>query len=256
VLERWKLDVTVAPDVEDAAHAAVGGRVSRPALVRAFLVHLLTASGAALGLLALIAAVDGRWSLMCVWFGLALIVDGIDGTFARRLKVAERLPRWSGETLDLVVDFVTYSFVPGYAIATSGLLPGIVALPAGVVVVMTSGLYFADRHMKMSGNYFRGFPALWNIAAFYLLLLRPDPWINAAAVAALAALSFAPFPFVHPVRVRRLRVVNVALLVVWSVLAIVALDHDLAPGFWVSVALVAIGVYFLGVGLVPRLVAD
>jgi phosphatidylcholine synthase len=239
------------PDLEDAAHATVAGPVSRPALVRAFLVHLLTASGAALGLLALVAAVDGRWALMCAWFGLALIVDGIDGTFARRLKVAERLPRWSGETLDLVVDFVTYSFVPAYAIATAGLLPGIVALPAGVVIVMTSGLYFADRRMKMSGNYFRGFPALWNIAAFYLLLLRLDPWINAAVVATLAALSFAPFRFIHPVRVRRLRAVNIVLLVVWSVLSIVALDRDLAPEVWVSTGLVAIGLYVLGVGLLP-----
>jgi len=239
------------PDLEDAAHATVAGPVSRPALVRAFLVHLLTASGAALGLLALVAAVDGRWALMCAWFGLALIVDGIDGTFARRLKVAERLPRWSGETLDLVVDFVTYSFVPAYAIATAGLLPGIVALPTGVVIVMTSGLYFADRRMKMSGNYFRGFPALWNIAAFYLLLLRLDPWINAAVVATLAALSFAPFRFIHPVRVRRLRAVNIVLLVVWSVLSIVALDRDLAPEVWVSTGLVAIGLYVLGVGLLP-----
>jgi len=239
------------PDLEDAAHATVAGPVSRPALVRAFLVHLLTASGAALGLLALVAAVDGRWALMCAWFGLALIVDGIDGTFARRLKVAERLPRWSGETLDLVVDFVTYSFVPAYAIATAGLLPGIVALPAGVVIVMTSGLYFADRRMKMSGNYFRGFPALWNIAAFYPRLLRLDPWINAAVVATLAALSFAPFRFIHPVRVRRLRAVNIVLLVVWSVLSIVALDRDLAPEVWVSTGLVAIGLYVLGVGLLP-----
>jgi phosphatidylcholine synthase len=244
----------MATDPEDRAHAAVAavaGHASRSALVRAFLVHLLTASGAALGLLALVAAVDGRWSVMCAWFGLALIVDGIDGTFARRLKVAERLPRWSGETLDLVVDFVTYSFVPAYAIAASGLLPGSVALPAGVVIVMTSGLYFADRRMKMAGNYFRGFPALWNIAAFYLLLLRLDPWVNAAVVAALAALSFAPFRFIHPLRVRRWRAANVVLLVVWSVLGIVALDHDLAPGPLVSAGLVAIGLYVLGAGLLP-----
>lgn len=229
---------------------------ARSALARAFLVHLLTASGAALGLLALVAAVDGQWSLMFVWLGLALIVDGIDGTFARRLKVAERLPRWSGETLDLVVDFITYSFVPAYAIAMSGLIPDILALPAGAVIVVTSGLYFADRRMKMSGDYFRGFPALWNIAAFYLLLLRLDPWINAAVVAVLAALSFAPFPFIHPVRVRRLRVVNIVLLIAWAVLAIVALDRYLVPGFWVSAALVAIGLYFLGVGLLRRPVSE
>jgi phosphatidylcholine synthase len=172
---------------------------------RAFSVHVFTASGAALGFLALIAAVAAQWSLMFAWLGLALIVDAVDGTFARRLKVAERLPRWSGDTLDLVVDFVTYVFVPAYAIVSSGLMPTWLALPAGVVIVVTSGLYFADRRMKMLDNYFRGFPALWNLAAFYLLLLRPDPWTSAAVVAILAALSFVPFPFVHPVRVARLR---------------------------------------------------
>src|SRR6202023_873205 len=110
--------------------------------------------------------------------------------------------------------------------------------PAGVVIVMTSGLYFADRRMKMSDNYFRGFPAVWNLAAFYLLVLRLNPWISAAAVAVLAVLSFVPLPFVHPVRVRHLRVVNVALLCAWSVLAIITLDRALAPGFWVSTGLV------------------
>src|SRR5215471_12686262 len=92
---------------------------------RSFVIHILTASGAALALLALIAAVDRAWSAMFLWLGLALIVDGIDGPLARRFDVARTLPRWSGDTLDLVVDFVTYVFVPAYAISHSGLLPGL-----------------------------------------------------------------------------------------------------------------------------------
>jgi phosphatidylcholine synthase len=228
--------------------------IGLPRLVRAraFSVHVFTASGAALGFLALIAAVAAQWSLMFAWLGLALIVDAVDGTFARRLKVAERLPRWSGDTLDLVVDFVTYVFVPAYAIVSSGLMPTWLALPAGVVIVVTSGLYFADRRMKMLDNYFRGFPALWNLAAFYLLLLRPDPWTSAAVVAILAALSFVPFPFVHPVRVARLRRLSLVLVVVWSALAAIALIRDLAPGPLVTSALCAVALYFLGVGLFRR----
>ena len=89
----------------------------------AFLVHIFTALGAALGLLALIAAVRDEWAMMFLWLGLALLVDGIDGTFARALHVAERVPRWSGETLDLVIDFITYVFVPAYAIVGSGIMP-------------------------------------------------------------------------------------------------------------------------------------
>ena len=125
---------------------------------------MLTASGAALALLALILATGGQWAAMFFCLGLALIVDGIDGPLARAFKVAEVLPRWSGETLDIVVDFVTYVFVPAYAIAGSGLLPPALALPAGIVVVITGAIYFADRDMKTHDNFFRGFPVLWNLA--------------------------------------------------------------------------------------------
>src|SRR5215467_4356868 len=149
---------------------------------RAFAVHVFTAAGAALALAALIYAVRAQWAGMFLCLGIALIVDGVDGTIARWLKVAEVLPRWSGDVLDLVVDFVTYVFVPAYAIAAGGLLPEPLGLPAGIVVVVTGALYFADRDMKTEDNYFRGFPTLWNAAAFYLFILRPNPWLAAAIV--------------------------------------------------------------------------
>src|SRR6266702_4571068 len=197
------------------------GAPSLPPLAsaRAFAVHVFTASGAALALAALIAAVERYWALMFLCLGAALIVDGIDGTIARKLKVAQILPRWSGDVLDLVVDFVTYVFVPAFAIAASGLLWPPAAVPAGIVIVVTGALYFADRRMKTADNYFRGFPALWNLVAFYLFLLKPDPWISAASVAVLAGLTFVPFPFVHPVRVAQLRTLNLAVIGLWSVLA-------------------------------------
>jgi phosphatidylcholine synthase len=219
---------------------------------RGFAIHLLTASGAALAFLALLAAVDRAWPAMFLWLGLALIVDGIDGPLARRFQVGVALPRWSGDTLDLVVDFVTYVFVPAYAIANSGLLPGLLAPLAGVVIVVTSALYFADRHMKMPGHYFRGFPALWNAAAFYLLLLRPPSWLAAAGVTILAIATFLPFPFIHPVRVARLRTFNIALLVVWAVLALITLARDMAPGPWITTALCAIAVYVISAGVLRR----
>src|SRR6202035_2203632 len=173
----------------------------------AFAVHLFTASGAACALLALLAAVRGAWPLMFAWLGIAAAIDGIDGSIARRLRVAELLPRWSGEVLDLVVDILTYVFVPAYAITVSGLLPDVTAIPLGLIIVVTGSVYFADRLMKTSDYYFRGFPALWNIAAFYLFLLKPSPWLAASTVASLAILTFAPVHFIHPFRVSRLRFV-------------------------------------------------
>src|SRR5271154_4135802 len=92
-------------------------------LAAAFAVHVFTACGAACALLALIAAAGAEWTRMFLWLGVAVIIDGIDGPVARHLGVAELLPRWSGDTLDFVVDFTTYVFVPAYAMAVSGLLP-------------------------------------------------------------------------------------------------------------------------------------
>jgi phosphatidylcholine synthase len=220
--------------------------------VRAFAVHVLTATGAALALAALVYAVRGQWAAMFVCLGVALIVDGIDGTIARYAKVAEVLPRWSGDVLDLVVDFVTYVFVPAYAITAGGLLPEALALPAGIIIVVTGALYFADRQMKTADNYFRGFPTLWNAAAFYLFLLKPAPLLAAAIIAALAVATFLPFKFLHPMRVTRLRAVTLAALALWSLLALIAILRDMDPGPWVAGGLVVTALYFVGVGLTEK----
>jgi phosphatidylcholine synthase len=218
----------------------------------AFGVHVLTASGTALCLLALIAAIDGQWSLMFTWLGLALIIDGIDGSFARLLHVSELLPRWSGDTLDLVVDFLNYVFVPAYAIVSGRLLPPAVAIPAGIAILLTSALYFADRRMKTKDNYFRGFPALWNFVAFYLFLLRPPPWLSVVAIAVLSILTFVPYPFIHPIRVLRFRALNIAMVVVWAALAAFTVIHNMMPGPLVSGCLSALAVWFVASGLLRR----
>jgi phosphatidylcholine synthase len=218
----------------------------------AFAVHIFTACGAACALLALIAAASTDWPKMFVWLGIALIIDGVDGTFARRLHTAELLPRWSGDVLDLVVDILTYVFVPAYAIASSGLLPQVLAIPLGALIVVTGSLYFADRQMKTSDYYFRGFPALWNVAAFYLFLLELPPWLGAVAVVALAALTFVPFHVVHPLRISHLRAITVAALMAWALLAVIAVADGLAPGFWTVAALCVLAIYFVGIGFLRR----
>lgn len=219
------------------------------ARVRAFTVHVFTATGAALALLALILATGGHWSGMFFCLGMALVVDGFDGPMARAFEVEKLLPRWSGDTLDLVVDYTTYVFVPAFAIAASGLLPHALAIPAAIVVVITGALYFADRDMKTDDNYFRGFPAVWNLAAFYLYLLEPPEWAAAVSIIVLAGLSFAPIKFLHPLRVQRWRAINVALVVAWAVLALIAVIQDLSPGLYVKLPLCLIAVYFFLIGL-------
>lgn len=229
----------------ETTHSRTGtGRV-----LAALAVHLLTASGALLGLLALLAAGEGRFTLMFVWLGLALIVDGVDGILARRFRVAAVVPRYSGEVLDLVVDYTTYVLVPAYALVVSGLLPEGWRILAGAAICISAALYFADREMKTGEFGFRGFPGVWNGVAFYLFLFAPNPWISLAAVLVLAAASFAPLVFIHPFRSARRRPLTLVMLTAWSVLAALALWHSLEPPGWVLWGLAASGLYFCLAGL-------
>lgn len=215
----------------------------------AFAVHVLTASGVGLGLLALMAAHERRFTAMFLWLGIALFVDGIDGPLARRLQVKEVLPHWSGDTLDLVVDYLNYVMVPAYALMLSGLIPAPLSYVAGVAIAVTSALYFADMRMKTEDSFFRGFPAVWNVVVFYLLIGRPSGELTFGVVATLCALTFIPIPFLHPFRVERFRYLTVAVLTIWVALAATALAYDLSPPSAVWLALLLIAVYFLVAGL-------
>ena len=219
-----------------------------------FCVHIFTALGAGVALLAMLEAVREHWANMFGWLGVALIIDAIDGPLARKLDVVRRQPNWSGETLDLVVDFVAYVFVPAYAITASGLLLPVAAPVLGIGIVISSALYFADRRMKVSDNHFRGFPALWNAVAFYLFVLRLPPALSTLAVAALIVLTFAPFHVLHPLRVVRLRWLTLWLLASWAVLAIYTLACDFDVGAPVIAGLCAIAVYIVGSDSVIRLI--
>ena len=217
--------------------------------VLAFCVHLFTASGAVAGFLALMAAIRNDWPMMFAWLAVAFLIDAIDGTFARKFRVAEVLPRWSGEVLDLVVDFLNYVVVPAFAIVAGGFMRPAFALAAAAAIVVSSAIYFADRRMKTDDDYFRGFPATWNLVAFYFFLLRPGETAALAAIAILVVCTFLPFVFVHPMRVRQFRSLNIALCTAWGVLAVIALVRDFALPSWVVYALVVIAIYFLVAGL-------
>jgi phosphatidylcholine synthase len=215
----------------------------------AFAVHILTATGVGFGLLALLAAHERRFTAMFLWLGIALFVDGIDGPLARRLRVKEVLPHWSGETLDLVVDFLNYVVVPTYALVLSGIIPAPFSYAAGAAIAVTSALYFADTRMKTEDAFFRGFPTAWNVVVFYLLIGKPSPEIALGIVGVLCIMTFIPVPFLHPFRVKRLRYLTLALLAAWAALALTALAYDLSPPRAVWLALLVIAVYFLGAGI-------
>src|SRR3954469_20023602 len=236
----------------DQTAEPVSAPASRRMRLAAFGVHLFTAMGAGLALIAMLEAVREHWASMFGWLGVALIVDAIDGPVARKLDVVRLQPDWSGEVLDLVVDFVTYVFVPAYAITASGLLLPLAAPLLGIGVVVSGALYFADKRMKASDNHFRGFPALWNAVAFYLFLLHLPPVLSTLGITILIVLTFAPFHVLHPIRVVRLRWLTLWLLAAWAGLAIYTLACDFNVGVPITAGLCFIAAYISGSDAVIR----
>jgi len=220
-----------------------------------FAIHVLTASGAALGLLAVLAAFEGDWSAAFIWLGLALLVDGVDGPIARRFKIQERLPKWDGAAMDVVIDYATYVFVPAIVIAEAMELPPMLGAALGVVITVTSALYYADTRMKQPDYSFRGFPVVWNMAVFVLFTFLPPPEVTTAVVLILAILTFMPVNFVHPIRVEKWRNVTLAVMAVWLIAGFWLLATDFTAPDFVKLILLAASLYLLCVSGVQQLLA-
>jgi phosphatidylcholine synthase len=214
----------------------------------AYGVHVFTALGAALGFLALEAVIQGNLTLAFWWLGAALVVDAADGPMARRLNVSETASRYDGATLDLVVDFITYVFVPAAMLFRPEVMGQPWGLAGGLVITLGSALYFADTTMKTDDLWFRGFPAVWNVVVFYIVVFAPPTPVSFAIILALAALMFLPVIFVHPFRVKRWRVVTMLVLLAWAVATLAALRQNLQPAVWVKAVLVGAMLYFIFLG--------
>ena len=219
----------------------------------AYGVHVFTALGAALGFLALEAVISGDLPKAFMWLAIALLVDAIDGPLARWLNVAETASRYDGATLDLVVDFITYVFVPAAMLLRGEVMGAPWGLVAGLMVMIGSALYFADTGMKTEDWWFKGFPAVWNVVLFYIVVFRPDTYLSLAIVLVLTAMMFLPVVFVHPVRVRRWRALTMGVLALWCIAAAVTLWSRLDPILPVKIVLLAGAVYFLGLGFLRDL---
>lgn len=220
---------------------------------RAFSVHLLTASGSFLAFLSLVAAAEKQWTAMFLWLGLALFVDGIDGPIARKLDVKEVLPTWSGELLDNIIDYVTYVLIPAFALYQSGFMGEGLSFLSAAIIVVSSAIYYADTGMKTKENFFKGFPVVWNMVVFTLFVIAPGEWVSFAVVVIAAMLSFVPVNFLHPVRVKRLRPLNLGIFLVWCAMAVIALVQDMQASPIVQIGVGATGIYLFCIGGVMQL---
>lgn len=192
-------------------------------------VHTLTAFGGVLGLFALLAACQRDWVGAFAWLGAALIVDGVDGPLARAVEVKKALPRFSGEDLDHVVDYLTYVTVPAFIVALSSVVPDGLRLPLAGAMMLVSLYHFADTESKTADGYFVGFPAIWNVVVLYCFVLDLPQFAAAALIGICAILTFIPLRWVHPLRVRRFRPLTFAILLAWGSASVAVLARGF-PG--------------------------
>ena len=215
---------------------------------KALAVHLLTASGAVWAMLAMLEAVEGDWNMMFLWLVVAFFVDGLDGPLARRYDVKTNAATFDGVLLDLIIDYLTYVFVPAYALFKSGLMPGLTGWIGIFVITFASALYFADTRMKTKDKSFSGFPSCWNMVVLVLFALQPNFWIALILVSILAVTMFVPVKFIHPVRTKRWRAVSLPMAILWTVFAGWAAWVDFAAGNWAHWGLMVTSVYLLFAG--------
>lgn len=220
---------------------------------KALAVHLLTATGAVFAMLAMLAAIDAKWDLMFLWLVVAFFVDGIDGPLARKYHVKHNAPEFDGVLLDLIIDYLTYVFIPAFALFNSGLMDGWSGWVMIIVITFASSLYFADTRMKTKDNSFSGFPGCWNMVVLVLFALEPDWWICLALVFVLSVAMFVPLKFIHPVRTERWRMVSLPMALAWTGFAGWAAWVDFHPESWAHWGLVVTSVYLLVAGVAQQL---
>ena len=205
----------------------------RREVAAAYAVHAFTASGAVLGFLALLAILEGDLLAVFLWLGLALFVDGIDGTLARKARVTEVTPNMDGTTLDNVpdgallsqplagvIDYFNYVAVPAMMIYWFGFVPDGWATVAAAGIMGVSCYTFANANMKTHDYYFSGFPALWNLVVLCFHIMDTGPWTNLAVIGICGVLTFVPWKYVHPLRVKSWRKITVPLTVLWGATSI------------------------------------
>jgi len=222
--------------------------------LKAYSVHLFTATGAVFAMLALLEAAKGEWAMMFLWLVVAFIVDGIDGPLARRYHVKKNAQVIDGVLLDLIIDYLTYVFIPAFALFQSDLLPGWTGWVAIIAITFTSALYFADSRMKTADNSFQGFPGCWNMAALVFFAVQPAAVVILVAVAFLALAMFTPLKFIHPVRTERWRSLSLPVALVWTALAGWAAWTGFAQPLAVTYGLIASSLYLMTVGIVQQVV--
>lgn len=233
------------PDTETAAHPASAERPAPQQLAAAWSVHLFTATGAVVGTLALLAIFAGEWQRAAVLMLVALSIDSVDGTLARRARVSEVIPGFDGRRLDDMVDFFNYVLVPVVFVVAAGLVSSWLWI---VPPILASAYGFSQADAKTDDDFFLGFPSYWNVVALYLWVLEVAPGTGAFVLALLSVAVFVPLKYVYPSKAPRLKKTTNALGALWVVVfaVAVAFPQATAPVHLAELTL-AYPIYYLAI---------
>jgi len=218
--------------------------------ILAWLVHLYTASGLLLALLATRAVIDHDYRTAFFWLWVQVVVDATDGMLARRARVAERLPWFDGPKLDDIVDYLTFVFVPALFVWRAVLVPEAWTIPVAAAMLLSSAYGFSRKDAKTTDHFFTGFPSYWNVVTFYLLLARWSSTVNTIVLLTGVVLVFIPVRYVYPSRTPVLRGLTNVLGAIWSLLMLLMLWQYPAVSqlvFWVSLVF---PVYYMALSFV------
>jgi phosphatidylcholine synthase len=206
-------------------------------------------------MLAMLAAANHQWSLMFLWLVVAFAVDGVDGPLARRFDVKTYAPRFDGVLLDLIIDYLTYVFIPAFALFESGLLPGWTGWVTIIIITFASAMYFCDGNMKTKDNSFHGFPGCWNMVVLVMFAIQPNFWIILALVSTLAVAMFLPLKFVHPVRTERWRLTSLPITLLWIAFAGWSAWVDFSANPLILWGLTVTSLYLISAGLLQQIIS-
>jgi phosphatidylcholine synthase len=197
--------------------------VPRCVVTAAWLVHLYTASGVVLALLATRAVIDYNYRAAFFWLWLQVVIDATDGMLARRARVAERIPWFDGGKLDDIVDYLTYVFVPALCVWRAVLVPDAWTMPMAMAMLLASGYGFSRTDAKTSDHFFTGFPSYWNVVVFYLIVAGWPSWVNGVVLLTGVVLVFVPIRYVYPSRTPVLQLFTNTIGAIWSALMLLML---------------------------------
>jgi phosphatidylcholine synthase len=215
----------------------------------AWAVHLFTASGFVIALLAVLAIQKHNWRVVLICLAGALAIDAVDGTLARAFEVKRVLPLVNGAVLDSVSDFLNHVLAPTLLLYEANLVPEKTAFATCAAILLVSAYHWGNVKAVTKDKYIDGFPAMWNMVVVYLFLFKFSQLTNLAVILIFCALIFVPIKYVYVSQTREMRTLSRVLTAVWAVLWVAIISTFPAVSAWLIWASLFYLVYILALGL-------